>query len=149
MVGTGSAVSPFLISACLREVGDETDPAIASLRRYKAFPSLVGLGLATLPASVVQFQESSRPRGSRVRPVSQSTGVSASTPYTGGRGASLRRWDVLAFRSGGAPGEPRARRSSYAPEERVYGLLEASFGTRAQRLRSRVNVVKIQGIFAL
>jgi hypothetical protein len=75
---------PLLISACLREVGDETDPAISSLRRSKAFPSLVGLGLPTLPASVVHFQEKeSRPQVRTLRPVSQSTGFSTRTHLFG------------------------------------------------------------------
>jgi hypothetical protein len=39
------------ISLCLSARGlGSTDPTIASLRRSKAFPSLVGLGLSTVPA---------------------------------------------------------------------------------------------------
>jgi hypothetical protein len=92
---------PLLISACLRRVSARPIRRSHHPRRSKAFPSLVGLGLSTVPALVVHCQESSRPRGPRVRPVSQSTGVSASTPYTGGRGASFRRWDVQAFTTRG------------------------------------------------
>jgi hypothetical protein len=54
---------PLLISACLREVGDGTDPTISPLRRSKAFPSLVELSfLATVLASVVYFQDCIRSR---------------------------------------------------------------------------------------
>jgi hypothetical protein len=46
---------PRLSSAYLRKVGDKTDPTICTLRRFKAFPSLVRPGLATVPALVVHF----------------------------------------------------------------------------------------------
>ena len=48
---------PRLSSAYLRKVGDKTDPTICHPRRFKAFPSPVRLGLATVPALVVHFQE--------------------------------------------------------------------------------------------
>ena len=75
VVGTGSAVSP--VSPLLVCAGLPARPIRRSChpRRFTAFPSLVGLGLATVPALVVHFQERIRPgRPGCFRPVSQATG---------------------------------------------------------------------------
>ena len=61
VVGTGSAVSPVYPLLICARVGGKTDPTICHLQRFKAFPSLVRLGLATVPALVVHFQEGIRP----------------------------------------------------------------------------------------
>jgi hypothetical protein len=57
VVGTGSAVGPVSpLLVCAKLAQDRSDDP-ATLRRFKVFPSLVGLGLATVPALVVHFQE--------------------------------------------------------------------------------------------
>jgi hypothetical protein len=89
VVGTGSAVSPVSpLLVCAKSVTDRSDDR-ATLRRSKAFPSLVGLGLATAPALVVHCQETSG-QGSPDAP----TGVSGhrgfrSASHLGGYGTLL------------------------------------------------------------
>jgi hypothetical protein len=61
MVGTGSAVSPVYPLLICAKLATRPIRRSATLRRFKAFPSLVRLGLATVPALVVHFQERIRP----------------------------------------------------------------------------------------
>lgn len=90
MVGTGSAVSP--VSPLLVCAGLLTGLIRRSCRprRFKAFPSLVELGLSTVLALVVSCQEVIRSRGDPDAP----TGVSdhrdfRSASHLGGYGTLL------------------------------------------------------------
>jgi hypothetical protein len=90
MVGTGSAVSPVYPQLICAGLSARPIRRSATLRRFKAFPSLVRLGLATVPALVVHFQETHQVRVTRMlRPVSQSTGVSTRTHLSEGCGALI------------------------------------------------------------
>ena len=57
VVGTGSAMSPVYPLLVCAKLATRPIRRSATLRRSKAFPSLDGLGLATVPALVVHFQE--------------------------------------------------------------------------------------------
>jgi hypothetical protein len=58
--GPRSAVTDRMKDEVQRVIG-RTDPTIMPPRRFKAFPSLARLGLATVPALVVHCQEGIRP----------------------------------------------------------------------------------------
>jgi hypothetical protein len=81
MVGTGSAVSPVSPLLVCAKLATGPIRRSATLRRSKVFPSLVRLCLATAPALVVHCQERIRSGDRMLRPVSQTTGISA-VPHT-------------------------------------------------------------------
>jgi hypothetical protein len=90
MVGTGSAVSPVYPLLICAKLATRPIRRSATLRRFKAFPSLVRLWFSDRARFGRSFPGTHQVRVTRMlRPVSQSTGVSTRTHLSEGCGALI------------------------------------------------------------